>query len=350
MSIPFKKLKDITIIRTGKLDSNAAESDGKFPFFTCSPTTLRINSWAYDTEAVLLAGNNATGNYTAKYYKGKFNAYQRTYIIEANANNEINVKYLCYALNRQLRLLKNISSGATTKFLTIRLLNELDIPCPEIEIQNKIASYLSVYDDLIENNQRQISLLEESAIVNYLQVIESCDGTCILNEIGEFNRGKVITAKDACAGIVPVVAGGLESSYSHNVSNTESPVITVSASGANAGFVRLYTRPVWASDCSFLDCRKTDYLLFVYCFLKTSPDLMKNLQRGAAQPHVNAKQLNSLEVPQLSKEKLSLFERRVTPFFEKIAVCDKAIDSARNARELLMKKIFKDNNNEEIRR
>ena len=162
MSIPFKKLKDITIIRTGKLDSNAAESDGKFPFFTCSPTTLRINSWAYDTEAVLLAGNNATGNYTAKYYKGKFNAYQRTYIIEANANNEINVKYLCYALNRQLRLLKNISSGATTKFLTIRLLNELDIPCPEIEIQNKIASYLSVYDDLIEvttNDEGKITVL-----------------------------------------------------------------------------------------------------------------------------------------------------------------------------------------------
>ena len=62
-------LKQITVIRTGKLDSNAAVPNGIYPFFTCDPTTLRINTWAYDTEAVLLAGNNASGNYTAKYYK-----------------------------------------------------------------------------------------------------------------------------------------------------------------------------------------------------------------------------------------------------------------------------------------
>ena len=82
MKYEKSNLKQLTVIRTGKLDSNAAVSNGMYPFFTCDPTTLRINTWAYDTEAVLLAGNNASGNYTAKYYKGQFNAYQRTYIIE----------------------------------------------------------------------------------------------------------------------------------------------------------------------------------------------------------------------------------------------------------------------------
>ncbi len=101
MSYGTKKLKNVSIIRTGKLDSNAAVEGGEYPFFTCDPTTLRINNWAYDTEAVLLAGNNASGNYTAKYYKGRFNAYQRTYIIETANEDELLVRFLCYAINKQ---------------------------------------------------------------------------------------------------------------------------------------------------------------------------------------------------------------------------------------------------------
>lgn len=163
MSYTTQKLKDISVIRTGKLDSNAAVENGIYPFFTCDPQTLRINTWAYDTEAVLLAGNNASGNYTAKYYCGKFNAYQRTYIIETADSEVLSIRFLCYAINQQLRLLKTMSSGSTTKFLTIRMLHNLDIPCPDIEVQSRIVNVLGNIDDLIENNQKQIKLLEEAA-------------------------------------------------------------------------------------------------------------------------------------------------------------------------------------------
>lgn len=163
MIYPTEKLKDISLIKTGKLDSNAAVDDGSYPFFTCDPNTLRINNWAYDTEAVLLAGNNASGKYTAKYYKGKFNAYQRVYIIETVDAKLLNIRYLCYAMNQQLQLLQTMSSGSTTKFLTLGMLHRLDIPLPKIDTQNKIADILSAYDDLIENNQKQIKLLEEAA-------------------------------------------------------------------------------------------------------------------------------------------------------------------------------------------
>lgn len=163
MSYPTAKLKDISLIRTGKLDSNAAEENGIYPFFTCDPQTLCINTWAYDTKAVLLAGNNASGNYTAKYYEGKFNAYQRTYIIESFDDSQLNIRYLCYAMNLQLQLLKTMSAGSTTKFLTIKMLHGLDIPFPCIETQNRIANIFSAYDDLIESNQKQIKLLEEVA-------------------------------------------------------------------------------------------------------------------------------------------------------------------------------------------
>ena len=157
------KLGDIVYIKTGKLDSNAAETNGIYPFFTCDPQTLRINTWAYDQEAVLLAGNNASGNYSAKYYRGRFNAYQRTYIISSKSDTILLNRFLAYALNLKLQYLKNISSGATTKFLTLSMLNNLSINLPPIEIQRKIADVLSVYDDLIENNRKQIKLLEEAA-------------------------------------------------------------------------------------------------------------------------------------------------------------------------------------------
>lgn len=163
MSYQIEKLKNIALIKTGKLDSNAAVTDGVYPFFTCDPITLKIDEWAYDTEAVLLAGNNASGNYTAKYYKGKFNAYQRTYIIESANTSLLSVRFLAFAITQQLRLLKAMSTGSTTKFLTIKMLNDLEIPCPEISVQQKIASIIGSYDNLIENNQKQIKLLEEAA-------------------------------------------------------------------------------------------------------------------------------------------------------------------------------------------
>ena len=157
------KLGEIANIKTGKLDSNAAVTNGLYPFFTCDPNTLRINEWAYDTEAVLLAGNNASGNYTAKYYIGKFNAYQRTYIIESSNTFVTSTRFLAYAMNMQLQRLKVMSSGSTTKFITMKMLTSLEIPHPSIETQHRIATILSRYDSLIENYQKQIKLLEEAA-------------------------------------------------------------------------------------------------------------------------------------------------------------------------------------------
>jgi len=162
-----EKLKEITIIKTGKLDSNASKPDGIYPFFTCDPKTLRTNTFSFDTEAVLLAGNNASGNFTAKYFMGKFDAYQRTYVIQSADENVLDVRYLGYAIGQKLNQLKTMSSGTTTKFLTIGMLHNLEIPYPETPFQRRIADILSAYDDLIENNQKQIKLLEEAAMRLY---------------------------------------------------------------------------------------------------------------------------------------------------------------------------------------
>lgn len=119
------------------------------------------------------------------------------------------------------------------------------------------------------------------------------DGT--VGDIALFKRGKTITKAQIHKGNVPVVAGGLEPAYYHNVANTVAPVITISGSGANAGFARLYNVDVFASDCSFVDSQTTPYLYWTYCFIKDSKAKLDSLQKGAAQPHVYAKDINALK-------------------------------------------------------
>ena len=82
---------------TGKLDSNAMVENGRYPFFTCAKESYKIDSYAFDCEALLLAGNNAAGIYDVKHYKGKFNAYQRTYVLRL-----MNEKWSYILFKRQL--------------------------------------------------------------------------------------------------------------------------------------------------------------------------------------------------------------------------------------------------------
>jgi len=160
---PETKASDIVSFKTGKLNSNAAKAFGKYPFFTCAQQTYHIDKYSYDTECVLLAGNNAAGIFSLKYYKGKFDAYQRTYIIESLDRKKLRIKYFFYALQPFLSHFEQSSTGVTTKFLTVGILNNLKIPIPSPALQKKVAAILSAYDDLIENNNRRIAILEKMA-------------------------------------------------------------------------------------------------------------------------------------------------------------------------------------------
>ena len=161
------KLGTVVSFKTGKLDSNAAKPNGAYPFFTCSQETLRTNTYSFDTECVLLAGNNANGIYPLKYFSGKFDAYQRTYVIRSLDNSKLSNRYLYYALRPQLELLKSVSTGAATKFLTLTILNDISLVLPPLPTQRKVAAILAAYDDLIENNTRRIAILEEMAHALY---------------------------------------------------------------------------------------------------------------------------------------------------------------------------------------
>lgn len=193
-------LGEIAIFKTGKLNSNAAISNGEYPFFTCSPETLRINNYAFDQEAILLAGNNADGNFSIKYYKGKFNAYQRTYVITP-IRGKVDIKFLYYALSLCLKQFKNMSQGTSTKFLTVKILNSFSVQLPSISDQHRIASILSSLDWKIELNNKINADLEEMAqaiFKNWFVDFEPFkDGKFVNSELGMIPEGwKVGTLAD----------------------------------------------------------------------------------------------------------------------------------------------------------
>jgi len=157
------KLTEVADFKTGKLNSNAAVKNGLYPFFTCSPETLSIDEFAFDTKAILLAGNNAEGNFAIKYYDGKFNAYQRTYVITGKNNKVADLKYLFYSIKSQLQEFKNISIGSATRFLTMQIFDGFILNLPPFTEQKSIASILSSLDDKIDLLHRQNATLEKMA-------------------------------------------------------------------------------------------------------------------------------------------------------------------------------------------
>lgn len=139
-------------ITTGKLDANAAEETGKYPYFTCAPEPLSINTYAFDDDVILLAGNNASGNFHCQRYKGKFNAYQRTYVITAKQGYDI--EYIYYNLKINLQHLKKLAQGSQTKFLTMQILDGFQIEDIHIPEQKRITEILKYIDRRIENNNK----------------------------------------------------------------------------------------------------------------------------------------------------------------------------------------------------
>jgi type I restriction enzyme S subunit len=135
--LEFKKAAEVLQFTTGKLNSNAAVENGLYPFFTCGQEILRTNTFSLDEEVVLLGGNNASAIYPVFYYKGKFDAYQRTYIIKPRPEFHISFKYVYFFWEGKLDYLKNISTGAATKFLTLKILNDIDIPLPERKVMEE---------------------------------------------------------------------------------------------------------------------------------------------------------------------------------------------------------------------
>lgn len=373
------KLKDLTVDGKGSYGIGAPA----VPYQEDKLTYLRITDInddgslnfsdlksvdAEDAEKYILKENDIvfarTGNSTGRSYfyekqHGTF-VYAGFLIKFSLDPNKVNPRILKYYTHSKpyFDWVNSFDTGATRGNINAKTYGDLELELPTRKVQDEIVSILSSLDRKIELNNKINANLEEMAqaiFKNWFVDFEPFkDGKFVDSELGmipegwkvgllgelcNFKRGKNLLTKNAIDEGIPVVAGGLEPSCYHNVANTGAPVITVSGSGANAGFMRMYHVPVWASDCSFIDISCENFY-FVYCFLKVNSKLLKHAQTGAVQPHVKPSDIHDFELVIPDKESIYDFQDKVKPFFDRIASLQKENSRLSLLRDTLLPRLM----------
>ena len=201
--------------------------------------------------------------------------------------------------------IQQLASGLKVFGVPKSSLRNVIIPIPTIDEQKAIATALSDVDGLIENIERLIAKKRDvktaamQVLLTGKKRLAGVNGDfrqVSLDEICKIQKGDLITRKTSVPGNIPVVAGGLTPSHYHNASNRPAHTITISASGANAGYVALHNKPIFASDCSTIIPSEKYDVKFLYYSLKKNQLALYALQTGGAQPHVYPEHLRFFKI------------------------------------------------------
>jgi type I restriction enzyme S subunit len=284
--------------------------------------------------------------------KGEIGFGSTEYIVIRENNDKSHYKFLYY-LSISPKFRRNAIKAMTgtsgrQRVQTDVLINKV-FRFPPLPEQKAIAKVLTAFDDKIELLQAQNKTLETIAQTIFkewfgkYQIGDELPEGWRVGKLGEIVtpiKGKNITKKQVIKGPYPVIAGGLKPSVFHNVCNTKSPVITVSASGANAGFVALHHHPVWSSDSTYIDVSFTDYFYFIYIFLKSNQSLIYDKQEGSAIPHVYPRHLENLNLIIPTRSEMGKYEELSVNIFHKLSNNESTIDTLSKTRDTLLPKLM----------
>lgn len=303
-----------------------------------------------------------TGNTTgyAKLIRNNSDAVFASYLVRIKIKSDLaDSGYIGRLIESDIykNFVRSIKGGAAQGNANATTLTLFKFRFPPIEVQRIIASILSSYDDLIDINRRQMQLLEEAARLLFREwflyfhfpgheKVKIVDGVPegwergLLGDIAVIKKGRNITFEQAVEGDIPVVGGGLEPTYYHNKANVSAPVITISASGANAGYVNVYDTDIWASDCSYIDNNSTKYIFYLCLRLKSLQTAVLGFQVGVAQPHVYPRDLNRLKLHMAPDDLCVQFEQLVIPIFNLIKNLKLENQKLAQARDLLLPRLM----------
>lgn len=289
-----------------------------------------------------------------------------------NSEEKLDKGYLYWylSLNSIRNFANSIASGSAQPDLPHSTFKKIRIWLPHITSQKKIAKILDQYELLIENNNKRIKLLEQMAENLYKEwfvrfrfpgyedveveekkprgwqvgtekkkhLVPSIFKYAELGNIGSFVRGKNITAAKMIEENIPVISAGLQPSGYHNEANVFGENLTISASGANAGYLQYNLNDIWAADCSYYQDNAT--IWFVYNTLKYLQPVISNLQCGAAQPHVYPKNINSLCILIPTEELIHKYNDFVKPYYDEIKVLNQHNQLLTQQRDMLLPRLM----------
>ncbi|EII5416223.1 restriction endonuclease subunit S [Vibrio alginolyticus] len=246
-----------------------------------------------------------------------------SYLVRLKVNRDIaDPFYLNYFMNfdaTKLRL-RSLATKAVSQanINPTQLKKLLKVPLLPLSEQRKIAKILSTWDKaiattekLIDTSKQQKKALMQQLLTGKKRLVNPETGKVFegeweevhVSDIATTKKGKALSAKDIVAGKYPVIAGGKSSPYTHN-NFTHENVITISASGAYAGYVSYHPYKIWASDCSVIEAKVNNCLGFIFQWLLLNQNRIYSMQSGGAQPHIYPKDIDVLRLrkPQFDEQ------------------------------------------------
>lgn len=196
--VEFKELVEVCKIETGKLNANAAVDDGEYMFFTTAKEPRKIDKYRWDTEALLIAGNANVGE--IKHYIGKFEAYQRTYVL-TNFSKDVDVRFLFFSLSDNFKkYLENHTNSAAMTYIVLSTLEDFKIPLPPLAIQEEIVKILNSFTELEAELEAELESRKKQYEHYYKRLLIANDGVQItLNEVGKVSMCKRIFKNETLA-------------------------------------------------------------------------------------------------------------------------------------------------------
>jgi len=313
-------LGDVSKIKTGNLDVNAKVEIGRYPFFTCAQKPERINSYSFDCECVLVAGN---GDLNIKYYKGKFDVYQRTYVVEVLQKDRLDTRFLFYFLNKYLVRLRSQSIGGVIKYIKMANLTDIELPEYSLKKQKQIIQILDTADNLRQKRKEQLALLDDYLKSVFLDMFGDPVKNCKQWRIVFFSKG--IDSIKYGTSIPPefsdfgypfiratnVKNGGIASDNMLFISEIEAKKIKkcklilgdiiIVRSGANTGdnaVVNTEYEGAYAAYDIIIRMNNLFHPIFINGVLNSvyKEAVISPLTRRAGQPHLNTTQINNLPI------------------------------------------------------
>lgn len=307
-------LSDLATIKYGKNQKKVLSASGNIPIYGTGGLMGYATTALYDKPSVLIGRKGTIGK--VKYVEHPFWTVDTLFYTIVNTDIVL-PKYLYYVMS--LIDLNNYNEGTTIPSLRTETLNRLEFDIPSLEEQETILSCLNPIDEKIALNNAINNNLEQQTQAIFDSMFPNIsNGENTIGDTITPKRGKGLLSKNAVFGNVPVVAGGLEPSTYHNTANTKAPVLAISASGANAGFVSLWNIPIWSSDSSFIDSSMTDDVYFWYVLLKKRQREIYDSQTGSAQPHIYPQHIAAMPISDLNFDDVRNYTSIVTPIFEMI--------------------------------
>lgn len=146
-SFEYKSVRETFLnISTGKNNANAEVKGGKYTFWTCDEFPKKIDKYSYDGKAIIISGNGSKVGHI-NLFCGKFDAYQRTYVL-MNNNEDTNIKFIYYYFKEYFKkYISNFLFKSGIPYITLPILQEFNIPIPSLEMQNKIVKILDKLSD-----------------------------------------------------------------------------------------------------------------------------------------------------------------------------------------------------------